>query len=102
MSKNPLINSFAALIYIILVVTVMTLAIQPLKDKPDTIFAPIAVLSLLTLSVSVMAYLFFYQPVLMFVEGKKKEAIDLFFKTIAIFASFTGVSLILLLLLAML
>ncbi|OGK21290.1 hypothetical protein A3C23_02155 [Candidatus Roizmanbacteria bacterium RIFCSPHIGHO2_02_FULL_37_13b] len=96
MSKNPIINALSASAYIILIVTVMTFVIQPLKNKPDTIFAPITFLSLLTLSVAVMAYLFFYQPLQLFIEGKKKEAVNLFVKTVGIFAALTVVILILL------
>ena len=74
----------------------MTLVTQPLRNKPDTFFAPITVLFVLTLSVTVMAYLFFYQPLLLFIEGKKKEAVNLFAQTVGIFAVFTAVVLLLL------
>ena len=96
MSKNPIINSLSASAYIILVVSVMTFVTQPLKSKPDTFFAPVMVLFVLTLSVAVMAFLFFYQPLLLFIEGKKKEAANLFVKTVGIFAVVTVVVLILL------
>ena len=96
MSKNPLINALSASVYIILVVSVMTFMTQPLRNKPDTFFAPITVLFILTLSVAIMAYLFFYQPVMFFIEGKKKAAVDLFVKTVGIFAIITVVVLILL------
>jgi hypothetical protein len=96
MSKNPIVNALSASVYIILVVSVMTFVTQPLKNKPDTFFAPITFLSVLTLSVAVMAFLFFYQPLQLFIEGKKKEAVNLFAKTVGIFAAFTAVVLILL------
>lgn len=96
MSKNPLVNALSASAYIILVVSVMTFVTQPLKNKPDAFFAPIVVLSMLTLSVTVMAFLFFYQPLQLFIEGKKKEAVNLFVKTVGVFASITAVALILL------
>ncbi|MDD2822560.1 MAG: hypothetical protein PHQ59_00600 [Candidatus Daviesbacteria bacterium] len=96
MTKNPIINALSASAYIILVVSVMTFITQPLRNKPDTFFAPITALFVLTLSVSVMAYLFFYQPLLLFIEGKKKEAVNLFIKTVGIFAVITAVILILL------
>jgi len=96
MSKNPIINALSASAYIVLGVTIMTFVSQTLRNKPDTFFAPVVFLSLLTLSVAVMAYLFFYQPLLLFIEGKKKAAIDLFVKTVGIFAVFTIVALILL------
>jgi len=96
MTKNPLINAITASLYILLVVSVMTFITQPLKHKPDTFFVPITVLFVLTLSVTVMAYLFFYQPLLLFIEGKKKEAVNLFVKTIGVFAAITLVILLLL------
>ncbi|HCQ31201.1 TPA: hypothetical protein DIU27_02345 [Candidatus Collierbacteria bacterium] len=96
MTKNPFVNALSAAAYIILGVTVMNFATQPLKNKPDTFFAPIVFLSLLTLSVAVMAFLFFYQPLMLFLEGKKKEAVNLFLKTVGIFATITIVALILL------
>lgn len=96
MFKNPFANAFAASAYIILIVGVMTFATQPLRDKPDTFFAPVIVLFVLTLSVAVMAFLFFYQPLLFFIEGKKKEAVYLFVKTVEIFAAITVVVLLLL------
>src|SRR4030043_2119518 len=96
MSKNPIINALSASAYIILVVSVMTFVTQPLKNKPDTFFAPITFLSVLTLSVAIMAFLFFYQPLQLFIEGKKKDAVTLFVQTVGIFAAFTILALILL------
>jgi len=96
MSRNPFLNALSAAAYIILVVAVMTFVTAPLRNKPDTFFAPIMVLSVLTLSVAVMAFLFFYQPLMLFIENKKKEAVNLFVKTVAIFAGFTALGLILL------
>ena len=96
MSKNPIINALSASTYIILVVSIMTFVTQPLRNKPDTFFAPITFLSVLTLSVVVMGFLFFYQPVQFFIEGKKKEAVNLFVKTVGIFAAITVVILTLL------
>ena len=96
MTKNPIINALSASAYIILVVSVMTFVTKPLKNKPDTFFAPITVLSVLTLSVAIMAYLFFYQPLQLFIEGKKKEAVSLFIKTVGIFAVLTAITLIIL------
>lgn len=96
MSKNPIINALGASGYIILIVSIMQFIMQTQKNKPDTILAPITFLSVLTLSVTVMGYLFFYQPLQLFMEGKKKEAVNLFVKTIGVFAAFTAVVLILL------
>lgn len=96
MSKNPLVNATSASAYIILVVSIMTFVTSPLRNKPDTFFAPITMLFMLTLSVAVMAYLFFYQPLLLIIDGKKKAAVDLFVKTVGFFAAITAVVLALL------
>jgi len=96
MTKNPFINALCASGYIVLGVTIMTFVTRPLQNKPDTFFVPVVILSLLTLSVAVMAFLFFYQPVMLFIDGKKKQAVNLFLQTVGIFAAFTSVALILL------
>lgn len=89
MSKNPIINALSASGYIILVASIINLVSSAQKDKPDTFFAPVAFLSLLTLSAAIMAYLFFYQPLQLLIEGKKKEAVNLFVKTVGIFGVVT-------------
>lgn len=96
MSKNPIVNALSASGYIILVTSVMNLIMHTQGDKPDTAFAPVVFLSLLTLSASLMAYIFFYQPLQFLIDGKKKEAVELFVKTVGVFAVFTAVVLILL------
>lgn len=96
MTKNPIINAFSASAYIFLVVSTMTIITRPLKNRPDTFFAPITVLFVLTLSVAVMAFLFFYQPLMLFIDGKKKGAVNLFVKTVWVFAVMTMVVLFLL------
>ena len=96
MSKNPIINALSAAGYIGLVVSIINLISLTNRDKPDTAFAPVVFLSLLTLSVTVMALLFFYKPLQLFIEGKKKEAVNLSVKTVGVFAAFTAVILILL------
>lgn len=97
MTKNPILNAISAAGYIGIVVSLLHLISLTQKNKPDTAFAPVVFLSLLTLSVTVMAFLFFYQPLQLFIEGKKKEALHLFVRTVGVFAIFTIVVLILLL-----
>lgn len=96
MSKNPIVNGLSAAAYIAIVVAVMNYISQTQRNKPDTAFAPVVFLSVLTLSVTVMAYLFFYQPLQLLIAGKKKEAANLFVQTVGTFAAFTVVVLVLL------
>jgi len=91
MSRNPYLNALLAATYIVCIVLLVTYGPAFVREKPDTIFAPIAMLSLLVLSVAFMGYAFFFQPFLMYVEGQKREAVELFTKTLGIFAVITGI-----------
>lgn len=86
MTKNPFYNALAAVAYIVLVVlginTISRLA------PVDNILMPMAALSLLVLSVCVMAFVFFFEPFRMYFDGKRSEALSLFGKTVVIFAIF--------------
>ena len=93
MSRNPYTNALLAGLYIVFVVLLITYGPAYVRDKPDTILAPMAMLSLLVFSVALMGYLFFLQPVQMFLEGQKVEAVELFTKTLAAFAVITGIAL---------
>jgi len=94
MSKNPYINALLAAAYIVFVVLLITYGPAYVRDKPDTILAPVAMLSLLVFSVALMGYLFFLQPVAMYLEGQKREAMELFTKTLGAFAVITGIVLV--------
>jgi len=95
MTKNPFLNALAAGLYIVMIASVMFYGTKNLGPT-DSIIAPIAMLSLFTLSAAVMGYLFFYQPVMLYLDGKKKNAINLFLKTVFVFAGFTALALTLL------
>ena len=95
MTKNPFLNALAALSYIALVVSLIFFGV--IEDPDDsTILGPIALLSLLTLSVAVMGYLFFFQPIRMYLEGEKAAAVKFFLHTLLIFAGITAALLLIL------
>jgi len=89
MTKNPFINAVAASLYIVGVVSFINF-LKVLGDEPDTILIPMAMLSLLVLSVAVMAFLFFFQPVQLLIDGDRLGAASLFLKTLATFAVITA------------
>lgn len=91
-TKNPYLNALFAALYIVFVVVLLTYGPVLVRAKPDTILAPIAVLSLLVLSVAVMVYAFFLQPALMYMEGQTREAAEFFTKTLGTFAIITCVA----------
>lgn len=95
MTKNPIINAFAATLYIVFIASIMFFG-SKLSGPVNSVIAPIAVISLFTLSAAVMGYLFLYQPFFLYFDGKKKEAVNLFFHTLVYFAGVTILTLILL------
>lgn len=97
MSKNPFINALAAALYIVFVASFMFYGLRLRGEKEDTILAPIAVISLLTLSVAMMGYLFLLEPIQLYLNGKKKEAVNFFLKTLGAFAAITVLALLVLL-----
>ncbi|HEU0080974.1 MAG TPA: hypothetical protein VFQ72_03040 [Candidatus Paceibacterota bacterium] len=88
--KKPIYNAVLAAGYIAILVSAASWANSIPHSPQDNIFMPMAMLSLLTLSVAVMAFLFFYQPVILLIEGKRAEALRLFLSTVGIFALFVA------------
>lgn len=98
MIKNPFINALLASLYIVVVVSfIQNLSI--LVKNENTFLAPIVMLSLLVLSVSVMGLLFVYTPARMLLDNKKEEALSFFLKTLGTFAGLAVVFILLLFLL---
>jgi len=97
MTKNPFFNALAAGAYIIFVVLILNTVMK--TESEDTIFIPMFMISMFVLSASVMAYVFLLQPVMLYLDGSKREAVDLFVKTVGVFACITVVFLAALLLL---
>jgi len=93
MTKNPVLNALAAASYILVLVSVMTWGSSIASDKPDSFLAPVAMISLFTLSAAVMGYVFCYMPLMLYFDGKKKAAVNLFLQTVGVFAGFTLVAL---------
>lgn len=91
MKPKPFLNATLAAAYIVLVAFTMNsfARLAPEEGSGDTILAPIVFLSLFTLSAAVMAYLFAYEPLRLYLDGKKEEALSFFLKTLASFAVFT-------------
>jgi hypothetical protein len=89
MTRNPLWNALAATTYIVAIAHLMFFT-QGLDNTVEAeILAPITVLSLLVFSVATMAYLFFYGPLTLYLDGHKKAALDYFIKTLVIFGGIT-------------
>lgn len=88
--KNPYLNSIYAEIYIVLVVSILHGVSAP--NTPDTFFDPIAAISLFVLSAAVMGYLFLGEPLQLYLDGKMKEAVAFFMRTVMSFAVITAIA----------
>lgn len=86
MTTNPLYNALLAIAYIVILVSSVFFGTQLLGGPEDSILYPMAALGVLTFSAALMAYLFFYQPVLMLLDGQREKAVKLFLKTMGVFA----------------
>jgi hypothetical protein len=94
MTKNPFINAISATAYIAIIASVMFYGTKNLP-KEDSVYAPIVIISLFTLSAAMMGYLFLFQPLQLYLDGKKKLAVNLFIQTLATFAGLTALFLVL-------
>lgn len=90
MNHLPLFYAGAAVAYIATIASFMFYAPRWASGE-DTVVVPIAMLSLLVLSAAVMGFLFLSRPIMLYMDGKKDEAISFFGRTVAIFAIITAI-----------
>lgn len=85
--KYAFINSSLTAFYIGLVASFLFYGPQyfDFAGKPDTVFAPIMMLMLFVFSAAITGSLMLGKPILWFLDGKRKEAVSLFFYTLAVF-----------------
>jgi hypothetical protein len=92
MKKNIILhavrNAILMFAYVTAVGLFMSNASHILGEK-DTVFTPVAALMLLVFSAGLMAILLFGQPVMWFIEGRKKEAVQLLSYTMVALLSLT-------------
>lgn len=88
MTKNPILNAVSATAYIVLVVLAIN-GISNIQMLESSLVMPVIFLSLFVLSAAMMGYIFCYQPLRMYLDNKKEEAVNLFLKTVGIFAGIT-------------
>lgn len=89
MRWSPILHAVGAIIYIGVIVRLMEFIQSLFSDTPDTVLVGMGMLSLFVFSAAVMAFLFFYQPVVLLSENKKKEALSYFLKTLGAFGVIT-------------
>ncbi len=87
--KKPFLNALGAAGYIAFLGLGFQLTSQ-ITYFSGTILVPMTMLSLFVLSAAVMGFLFLSEPLQLLVEGKKKEAVACFGKTVGFFACFVA------------
>jgi hypothetical protein len=87
MRAHPIWNAAGAAAYIGAVVLFIQYISSVRANTPDTLIDGMGALSLVVFSAAVMAFLFFYQPVALLIEGKRAEAAAYFGKTLGIFGA---------------
>lgn len=85
---QSLIHSFLVLIYTTGVAWLLTNA-EKMPDHPKSFLAPVAFLLLFVLSATIVACLVLGRPILLYVEGQKKESLYFLGATIAWLFAFT-------------
>jgi membrane protease YdiL (CAAX protease family) len=94
--KKPFLYALLAIVYIVDIV----LGIQMTNFFPqkETILIPMTMLGLFVLSALVMGFLFLSEPLKLFMENKKQEALVFFTRTIGFFACFVVIFIVILVL----
>ena len=98
--KTALLNVFATVLYITAVSSFMFFAGEAKLGKSNTFLIPIVTLLLFVSSAAITGFLVFGRPVLMYVDGKKGEALTLLTYTLALLSAITVVAISLLVALA--
>jgi hypothetical protein len=89
MRWDPILNAVGAALYIWAVGFLIHHIASLHHDTPDNMIGSIAALSLMVFSAAVMAFLFFYRPVALLIENKKREAMVFFLQTLGVFGAIT-------------
>jgi len=84
-NKNPYINAILAGVYIMLVAFGLNWT-SGMKEIEGTFYLPMFMLSFFVFSAAIMSYLFVFNPLTLYLDGKKEEAVSNFLKTLGTFA----------------
>jgi hypothetical protein len=74
-------HSLGVVVYVAIVAAIMSQA-ETLFDGGDTMWAPVIMLLLLVLSVAIVGVLIFGRPIMLYIDGKRKEAMALILGTL--------------------
>lgn len=97
--KTAVVNALATALYVIAVACFMYFASNMKLGRNNTVLVPITLLLLFVFSAALTGFLLFGKPILMYLDGKKKEAMSLLSYTLMTFSLVTFIFLALLLVL---
>ncbi len=86
--KRAFLNSVGTAAYIILVVSFI-FSLRFFSEAEDTIIIPIAMLLLFVCSAAITGFLVFGKPVMLYIDGKKRDAVSLLGYTLGILVLIT-------------
>ncbi len=99
--KTAIQNACSTVVYIATIASFLFYAPKIFEqNKPDTVLAPIVMLSLLVFSAALTGFLIFGRPVMWYLEGNKEDALKLFAYTLGVFFVTTLIALFVLFLVA--
>lgn len=96
--KTALLNSLATVLYIFLVGSFMYYGSQIKIGRSNSFLVPVTLLLLFVFSAALTGFLVFGKPAMWYVDGKKKEALELLFTTLGFFSAITVLALVVLIL----
>ncbi len=92
--RNAFLHALGAAAYVALVASGIFYSSHLIAPGPDrSILIPMTMLLLLVLSAAMMGTLIFGRPVMLYLDGKKKEALSFLFYTLGFFSLLTALSL---------
>jgi len=94
--KTALFNALATAFYVTVVGSFMYYGSMKKVGKNSAFLAPIAMLLLFVFSAALTGFLIFGRPALLYIDGKKKEALSLLTYTLTFFCVITVIVLIIL------
>ena len=83
--KYACLSACSTALYIVAVATFMSFMPQVLKDQEKTVFIPVFMLMLFVFSAAFTGSLMLGRPILWYLDGQKKEAMQLLGTTLLIF-----------------
>lgn len=92
--KKPFLYASVTALYIAALVCIAT-TVGSFMPQEDNILMPMTILGVFVVSAAVMGFLFLSEPLRLFMENKRHEALAFFAKTVGVFACFVVLAAIL-------